>query len=69
MQVVTVELLNENALKLLQLLEQLKIIKLAPKTEAAPPPKKQWAGAISKESAAKMLRNVEQLRNEWERTL
>lgn len=68
MQVITVELLNDNALKLLQLLEQLKIIKLAPKAEPAVPPKKKWAGAISKDTAAKMLHHVEQLRNEWERT-
>ena len=67
MQVITVELLNDNALKLLQQLELLKIIRLAPKVETAAAPKKQWAGTLSKEAATKMLHYVERTRNEWER--
>jgi len=68
MQIITVELLNDNALRLLQLLEQLKIIKLsAPKIEPPIHPRKKWAGAISKGTAAKMLHHVEQTRREWER--
>ena len=67
MQVITVELLNDNALKLLQLLEQLKIIRLAPKPEQPAVPKKQWAGTLTKDTATKMLHHVEQLRGEWER--
>ncbi|MCB0518431.1 MAG: hypothetical protein H6577_13395 [Lewinellaceae bacterium] len=69
MQIVSVELLNEEALKLLQVLEQMKLIRLSPKTDAAAPvqPKRKWAGSISKETAAKMLEHVEQSRNEWER--
>lgn len=70
MQIIYVELLNDEALKLLQVLEQLKIIRLSPKSEesAAPvQPKRKWAGSISKETAIKMLEHVEQSRNEWER--
>jgi len=67
MQVITVELLNDNALKLLQQLEQLKIIKLTSKVETTAAPKKKWAGTLSKETAANMLHHVEQTRNEWER--
>jgi len=67
MQVITVELLHDNALKLLQQLEQLNIIKLAPKPEPTAAPKKRWAGTISQKTAAKMLQHVEQSRKEWER--
>ncbi len=67
MQVITVELLHDNALKLLQQLEQLNIIKLSPKTELPTASKKRWAGTISKNTAAKMLQHVEQSRKEWER--
>ena len=68
MQIITVELLNDDALQFLQLLEQLKVIRLAPKKEAAAATsKKRWAGSISKNTAAKMLQHVEQTRKEWER--
>ena len=71
MQIISVELLNDEALKLLQVLEQLKLIRLAPKTKEAPaisePPKRRWAGSLSKETADKLLQHVEQTRNEWER--
>ena len=67
MQVITVELLNDNALKLLQLLEQLQIIKLAPKIETHTARKKQWAGTLSKETTVRMLQHIEQTRTEWNR--
>ena len=67
MQIIKVELLNDNALKLLQLLEQLRIIKLASTVEATGPPKRRWAGTLSKETAAKMIHHLEQSRSEWER--
>jgi hypothetical protein len=67
MQVITVELLNENALKLLQQLEQMKIIKLSLKPVTPAAPKKKWAGTLSKETAANMLQHLEYTRNEWER--
>jgi CMP-2-keto-3-deoxyoctulosonic acid synthetase len=67
MKVVKVELLNDNALKLLELLEQLKIIKIGPKIDANNASKKQWAGAISKETATNMLQHIEKTKSEWER--
>lgn len=66
MQIISVELLNDEALKLLQVLEQLKIIKLSPKAKETPaasePPKRRWAGSISKETGYKMLRHIEEFR-------
>ncbi len=70
MQLITVELINDNALTLLQQLEQLNILRLvAAKKQSTEKPKRQWAGSISKETAAKMLQYVEQSRNEWERNI
>jgi hypothetical protein len=70
MQIITVELINDNALTLLQQLEQLNILRLVTtKKQAAEQPKRRWAGSISKETAAKMLQYVEQSRNEWERNI
>jgi len=70
MQLITVELINDNALTLLQQLEQLNILRLvAAKKQSAEKTKRQWAGSISKETATKMLQYVEQSRNEWERNI
>lgn len=70
MQFITVELLNENALKLLQQLEKLKILRLVvvrkkPNDES---PRK-WAGSLSKETAQRMLDNIQHSRNQWERDI
>ena len=68
MQIITVELINDNALTLLQQLEQLNILRLvATKKQTATKPKRKWAGSLSKETANKLLQYVEQSRNEWER--
>lgn len=70
MQIITVELINDNALTLLQQLEQLNILRLvAAKKQPVEQPKRRWAGSISKETATKMLQYVEQSRNEWERNI
>jgi len=69
MQIITVELLNDNALNLLRQLEQLKILRLVTTESQAEKPMRQWAGSISKETAAKMLQEVDQSRNEWERNI
>ena len=67
MQTITVELLNDKALHLLQQLEQLHILRLVVvKEEKINKSKRQWAGSISKESAKKMLQYNQQSRNEWE---
>ena len=65
MQVITIELLNDKALALLQQLEQLKVLRLIkPKEEVK---KKKWSGSISKDTAEKMLFSVEKSRSEWTR--
>lgn len=70
MQIITVELINENALTLLQQLEQLNILRLvATKKQAADQPKRRWVGSISQETATNMLQYVEQSRNEWKRNI
>lgn len=70
MQIITVELINEDALNLLQQLEQLNILRLlSNKKQPRIQTKRKWAGSISKETANKMLQYVEQGRNEWERNI
>jgi len=69
MQIVTIELLNDQAFELLQQLEQLNILRLVGTKKPQDKPKRQWAGSISKETAQKMLQEVEQSRGEWERNI
>jgi hypothetical protein len=64
---IKVELLNDQALALLQQLEQLNILRLVKADDSAEAPKRQWAGSISKETASELLEYVEQSREEWER--
>lgn len=69
MQTITVELLNDDALALLQQLERLNIIKLRPAKimSSAPTLKKQWAGRLSGTTASEMLQHIELSRKEWQR--
>lgn len=67
MQIIKVELLNEKALKLLQQLEDLKILRLVPTKSEPPVTPKKWAGSLSKETARRMLQQTLQIRNEWDR--
>jgi hypothetical protein len=67
MQIVKVELLKEQALKLLQQLEELKILRLVPPQSDHPIASRKWAGSISKETARRMLQHSQQIRNEWDR--
>ena len=70
MQIITVELINDNALTLLQQLEQLNILRLvAVKKQSPEQPKRRWTGSISKKTATKMFQYLEQSRNEWERSI
>ena len=69
MQIITVELINEKALTLLQQLEQLNILRLVAVKKQEKKPNRQWAGSISKDTAEKMIRYLDQSRNEWERTI
>ena len=66
MQTVTIQLLKEDALALLLQLEQLDILKLVSDTSTnIAPQKRQWAGTISKETATRMLEEVDKSREEW----
>ncbi|MEM6264059.1 MAG: hypothetical protein AAGI38_16210 [Bacteroidota bacterium] len=70
MQIITVELINDKALRLLQQLEQLNILRLIPeKSTTQEKPKRQWKGSISKETADRMLQDLKQSRSEWERDI
>ncbi len=74
MRTITVELLNDKALILLQQLEQLNILRLVNAEKRSDPDRKkdskrQWAGSISKETARKMLQYTNQSRSEWERNI
>ena len=69
MQTITVELVNEKALVLLQQLEQLNILRLVNTKKQPHPPKRKWAGSLSEETAEKLLQHVQKSRNEWERNI
>lgn len=69
MQVITVELLNDQAMALLKQLEKLKIIRLVVSKKTIETAKRQWAGSLSKETAIKLLQHIEQSRDEWERNI
>ncbi|HMQ64234.1 MAG TPA: hypothetical protein PKE06_26360 [Flavilitoribacter sp.] len=69
MQTITVELLNEKALILLQQLEQLNILRLVSNKDKTEVTKRKWAGSLSKETAEKMLHELDKSRDEWERNI
>lgn len=68
---IIVEYSDSLALKLLQDLEQLKIVRLFPiKEENKPTPKKRkWAGTISAATAEALHKHIENTRKEWERNI
>lgn len=69
MAVVTLELLNENAINLLKELEAMHIVRLIQsdvKKQKQTTSKSRYAGTISKKTATMLLKHVEQSRNEWE---
>ncbi|MEM1328690.1 MAG: hypothetical protein AAGI23_22230 [Bacteroidota bacterium] len=71
MQTVTVELMSDKALALLQQLEQLHILRFVQlqKRVKTDLPKRKWGGSISKSTAKQMIQYTEQSRGEWERTI
>ena len=68
MSTILIELTNEKALGLIEELEALNLIKVL-KKEVLVKPKlsDKYAGKLSNETADKLLKNIEQSRNEWER--
>lgn len=71
MRTVTVELLSDKALALLQQLEQLHILRFVQSRRITKTSKhkRKWGGSISKTTANQMLRYTEQSRSEWERNI
>ncbi len=66
MQIISIELLNDNALSLLKELEALNVLRLVKTEETPKPQKRDWVGGLSDETADKMLAYVEKSRQEWE---
>ena len=69
MSIITIELLNENALTLLQQLEKLNILRLVSSKVSTNNTPRKWAGSISKTTTANLLNQLNQNRNEWERNI
>jgi hypothetical protein len=66
---VQIEVLNEEAMAILEQLERLNLIKMVEQSGARNRKKKNWIGVISKETGQKMLEHIETSRNEWERNI
>ena len=69
MQTVTIELLNEDAMVLIQQLERLNVLRLIKPTVVEKNPKNKWVGSISRSTAQNMLLQLDQNRKEWERNI
>jgi hypothetical protein len=71
MQTITIDILNNNAIKLLKDLELLQLIRMrkeitAPSTDATKKLKpSDYRGSISKETADKLNAHIDQSRSEW----
>ncbi len=67
MQTVTIDILNEKAMKLLRDLESLQLIRVRPEKKPTPTNwVKQYRGAMSKQSLPEIDQQLDELRNEWE---
>ena len=64
-----VKVLDEKVIKLLLYLEEMQLIQFIKKTPSKiiEPKKRSFSGRISKESAADLHRQLNEMRNEWER--
>ncbi|MBK7475257.1 MAG: hypothetical protein KBG02_01010 [Haliscomenobacter sp.] len=65
---ITIEIINERVLKLLEELELLQLIRLR-KEKTQPPPinwQERYKGALSKQPLAEVDHQLNELRNEWE---
>lgn len=67
MQTVTVDILDEKAMKLLEDLESLQLIRVRPNKKPTPTNwAKQYKGAMSKQPLTEIDRQINELRSEWE---
>jgi hypothetical protein len=69
MQTILVELVNENALRILKDLEVAKIIRLVEKQKNKVKLSERFSGCISKEQADQYQKELIQMREEWERDI
>ncbi len=65
MKTVTVELINEHALQLLQDLEKAELIRLVDTVESKTGISRRFRGKISTQTAQSLLDQLEKLRGEW----
>jgi hypothetical protein len=65
----SIEILNDKAIKLLQYLEELQLIRLEKKQplENNAPKPQSFIGIISQDEADDLRRQLSEMRNEWER--
>jgi hypothetical protein len=66
----SIEILNDKAIKLLQYLEELQLIRLEkkePKQSTTKPVRRSFGGRISKEVAEDWQKQLNEMRSEWER--
>ena len=66
---VKLEVLNEETMAILEQLERLNLIRLIEQQRTRQRTKKNWIGVISKETGEKMIKYVENSREEWERNI
>ncbi len=74
MQTITIDIINKNALRLLQDMELLQLIRLhklkkSELTEKVKMNPSDFRGTITKETAAEMNKYVEQSRKEWSKNI
>jgi hypothetical protein len=69
MRTITIDIINDKALKLLRDLEQLKLIRLRRDKPVEKPASKDWTkykGAMSKQPLNEIDQQLNELRSEWE---
>lgn len=72
MQTITIEILSKDVLAILQQLEKMQLLRISEKEGESSQHtnvERKWAGTISKETGAKMLEYVSQIRSEWDRNI
>jgi hypothetical protein len=65
-QTVTIDIINENALRLLKELEQLQLIRMHRETTSSADFIAKYKGAMTKQSHSEIDNQLRELRNEWE---
>jgi hypothetical protein len=66
---VRIEVLNEEAMTILEQLERLHLIRLIEQHQVVVKKKKNWIGVISRDTGKKMIEETEKARHEWEQNI